>query len=183
MEFGFGPPEECGERWRIETVTNSEVGLIRGCGEAVPRTGKLAIIAAINAVSDERPQRLRYGALVLDGEIGDTASGVELIWRHDGACWTHIDAFGARAAVIGRRRIDRQRQVGVDLAEEEVRTGFPVEQQRVLAAPAEPRFLGERDFHNRGAVGESAVVESADAFGDAVGEALQPAPDDFVVVA
>ena len=72
-----------------------------------------------------------------------------------------VDALAAGAAVLVDRRIDRQRQVGVDLAQEKIRARFAVQQQRVLAAPAEARFLRERDFHHRRAVGERAVAERA----------------------
>ena len=77
--------------------------------------------------------------------------------------------------MIGLRLVDRQRQVGVDLAEEEIRAGFAVEQQRVLAAPAEAAALRQLDLHHRRAVGEDAVAEFPDRRRDAVGEPLHAA--------
>jgi hypothetical protein len=43
--------------------------------------------------------------------------------------------------VVGDRRVGRQRQVGEHLAEEEPRTRVAIEQQRVLAAPAQAAVL------------------------------------------
>ena len=53
----------------------------------------------------------------------------------------------------------------------------------MLAAPAEPGFLRKRDFHHRGAVRERAIAERADFVTDAIGEALEPAAQDLVVIA
>ena len=87
-----------------------------------------------------------------------------------------------RAAVRRRRCRRRQRQVGVDLAQEEPGS-LPREEQRVLAAPAGAGPGGERDFHHRRAVREHAMAEVADLVGDARGESREPLPHHLVVVA
>ena len=81
-------------------------------------------------------------------------------------------------------RIGRgQRQVGVDLAQEEIRAHVARQQQRVLAAPAQARLGRERDFEHRRAVGEHAVAEFAHGIADAIDQPLQPRAQYLVVVA
>src|SRR3546814_20609523 len=74
-------------------------------------------------------------AFVLDGEVGDAASRVEAVRCGDCAGWTYVDAARAGAAVGGRRRLDRQRQVDVDFAAEAPRSDGPVDQAGVIADP------------------------------------------------
>ncbi len=76
-----------------------------------------------------------------------------------------------------------QRQVGVDLAEEEVRARVTRQEQRVLAAPAEARLGRERDFEHRRAVGEDAITERPDFRRDAVDETREAGAQHLVVVA
>ena len=83
----------------------------------------------------------------------------------------------------GLRRRDRQRQVGIDLAQEEPRAGVARQEQRVLALPPDPGFRRERHFQHRGAVGEDAIAEIPDRVMDARRELLQLAAQYLVVVA
>ena len=72
-----------------------------------------------------------------------------------------------------RRRVDRQRQVDVDLAEEEPRAAVLVDQAGVLADPAQARVARERAFEHRRRIDEHAMPERPDLAGDAVGQLLQ----------
>src|SRR5690606_10827877 len=105
--------------------------------ELVPRTGHLAIVAAIDAVADQWPHVLRNTAFELDGQVGDAAPRVELARSQDRLRRAQVDAGLAAAAVLAGGRIDGQRQVDQDLADEEGRAGRARQQQRMLAAPAE----------------------------------------------
>ena len=96
---------------------------------------------------------------------------------------TDVEARGAGAAMRRLRRRRRQRQIGVDLAQEEPRALVAREEQRVLAAPAEPGLGGERHLEHRRAVGEYAIAELADLVADRRGEALQAGAQNLVVVA
>ncbi|MCY1446662.1 hypothetical protein D9M71_632450 [compost metagenome] len=80
-------------------------------------------------------------------------------------------------------RIDGQRQVDVQLAEKEPAAGLLVEQQGVLADPAEPGLLRQGLFQHRRAVDEGAMAERADGLLDAIGQLLQTLADQLVVVA
>jgi hypothetical protein len=53
----------------------------------------------------------------------------------------------------------------------------------MFAAPAETGLVGERDLHDRRAVGECPVTERPDLGRDAIGEALEPEPQHLVVIA
>ena len=84
--------------------------------------------------------------------------------------------------MVGLRLVHRQRQVRVDFAKKKPGTGFTIQHQRVLAAPAYAGFRGEFDFHDRCAVGEHAVLEWCHG-GNTVAQLLQPPAQDLVVVA
>ena len=92
-----------------------------------------------------------------------------------------VDAGRARTAMRADRRRHGQRQIGVDLAEKEIRAHVARQEQRVLAAPAESRARGERHFEHRRAVGEHAAAERADVilrFGRASRASRAEAPGD-----
>ena len=85
--------------------------------------------------------------------------------------------------MFGRRRVDRQRQVGIELAEEKPGASGAAEQVRVLANPAESGIASERFFQHRRRVDERAIAERPNLPGDAVGEPLQAAAQELVIVA
>ena len=177
----------CGARNRLSSQPNSvasdgasrpwrtaKSGSAVDPGVAVPRTGELAVVAAVDPVADQRPQRLGDRAVQLDGQVRDAAARVELVRRDDRAGRTRVEAGGAGAAVRADGRRRRQRQVGVELAQEELGAAVARQQQRVLAPPAEPGLRRQRDLEDRRAVGEDPMAEVADLVADARGEALQP---------
>src|SRR5438270_12977635 len=76
VELGLGPAEKVQHRRAIEAVPRREILLGRGLCEAVPRAHELTVVAAIDAVANQRTQLFRDGALVLDRQIGDAAPGI-----------------------------------------------------------------------------------------------------------
>src|SRR5262245_6082887 len=92
VELGLGPGKELHERCAVEAVARLEVLLAARPSEAVPRTDELAVVAAVDAVADERAQLLRDRALVLDGEVRDAAARVELVGAADRLRRAHVDA-------------------------------------------------------------------------------------------
>src|SRR3546814_9719074 len=78
----------------------------------VPRADGEAVVAAVDAVAHGRAQRARNVPLVLDGEVGDAASGVEPVRADEGLRRTDVQAAPARAAMIALRRVRLQRQIG-----------------------------------------------------------------------
>ena len=143
QELRFGPREErrraarrrgrCGRR--AKSVAR------RGDRVAVPRARELAVVAAVDAIADQRAQRLRGccpSSSIVRYEMQRRASssyGATIApVGHAAMHAVHVP----QCALTGARH--RQRQVGVDLAEEEIRAHVARQQQRVLAAPAEARL-------------------------------------------
>ena len=77
----------------------------------------------------------------------------------------------------------RERQIGIDLAKEEKRTGFARQEKRVLSAPAKARFRRKRDLEDRRAVGEHSKAEFADLVTNALRELAELCAHHLVIVA
>src|SRR5208283_1435026 len=115
-ELRLTPAKQLRESRRIEAVTDLEVRVGGTLREFIPRTHELTVIAPIDAIAERRTQRLGYGALELDGQIGNAAARIKLVRGDDGPGRAGRNAGAAAAAMGAARRIDRQRQVGIDLA-------------------------------------------------------------------
>ena len=163
-------------------MPHPEIGLGAQLRKSIPRTHDLTVVAAIDTVADERSQRFRYRATQFDRQIRDAAPGIDPVGGDDGPRRTGVDARGALTAVVADRRIRGQRQIGQDLAEEEARTGIAIEQQGVLASPAQPRALTDRDLHQRRRVDDDAPLVRL-IFRDAQGEPLEALAQHLVIVA
>src|SRR5262245_2475399 len=183
VELAFRPAEELDQARAVQSVAGLEIALGARPGEAVPGADELAVVAAVDAVADERPQLLWNRALVVDGEVRDTAASVELVGSADRLRGAHVDAALARPTSILLSRIDGKRQVAVNLAEEEPRARLAVEKQGVLAAPADSGSCGKLDLEHGRRVGEHAVAERADFGLDALAELLQARTQHLVIVA
>ena len=83
----------------VELVAGQKILFIGGRGKTVPRAEQLAVIAAGDAIADERAQRQRYRPLVFDGEVGDATACIDHIGFNDGGGGADLDAGGAAAAV------------------------------------------------------------------------------------
>src|SRR4051812_43516831 len=182
VEIGLGPGEKLDQRRLVEAVADLEIRLGRGLRESVPWAHELAIVAAVDAIADQRAQLFRNRALVLDREVGDAAARIELVGTDDRLGRTDVDAAVAGAAMLFGRGIDGQRQIGVDLAKEKPGAGA-LERERVLAAPGDAGAYGELDLHHRRRVGKHAIAENAELLFDAVAKALQPRAQHLVIVA
>src|SRR5690625_240140 len=182
QEFLFAPGEQFGQAGGVELVAGAEIGLVGAPGEFVPGADELAVVAAEDAVADRGPQLLRDGAFVFDGEVGDAAAGVEAVGRGDGPGGADVDAAGAAAAVGGRRLVHRQREIKVDLAEEEPRAPVAIDEAGVLADPAQAGVAGEGALEHRRGIDEDAEAEGADLLGDLRRQLLQPVAHELVVV-
>jgi len=154
QELALAPSKERSEHRSIQPVARREFGQIDAPREAVPRADELAIVAAIDAVADRRTQDFGNRPGMLDGQIRDTAARVQTIGSYDRPGRTEIEAARAASAVRRNRFVDRQGPIGEDLAEKEERPFLAVQQERVLAAPAQACALGERHFHHRRRIDE-----------------------------
>src|SRR4029453_3694580 len=117
----------------IEAVAHGrEVAFAGDLRKAVPRARELAVVATVDTIADERTQVFRDCIRQFDGQVRDAPPRNEFVGRDDWAGGTRADARGAIAAVAGHRFRYGQRQVGIDLAQEEIRAHVTREQQRVL---------------------------------------------------
>ena len=176
--------ERCqlGEQRQGERLARPEGELAAGRGELVPRADRQAVVAAIDAVADRRPQRARDVPLVLDRQVGDAAPRIELVGRREGLGGADVEAGPAGAAMVALRRVGRKIEVAEDGTEEQPRPEAPRHQVGVLALPAEPGALGQRLFHHRRGVDED-LDRGAMALLQPGGQPLQPRLDHVVIVA
>ena len=165
-------------------MTGRKIGFAGSGGEAVPGTGELAIVAAVDAVADGGAQCCGNFARVFDGEIRNAAARVQPVGGDNGAGGAGAQTGGAGAAMVGRRlrRVDGQRQVGENFAQKEKRTEFAPDEQRVLAAPAQLRPPRQFHFQHGGRIDENAKTVRGGIM-DAFGQLLQAATQGFVIVA
>ena len=182
QKLGFSPGKQRGELLAGQAGAFVKVGQCAALGKLVPGAGQLAVVAAINAVADQRAKRQGDGPGVFDRQVGNTAPRVQPVRCDDGLRGAHGDAGTAAAAVTGGGLCGRQGQVDIDLAEEKHGPGVTAEQQRVFAAPALARAGGQFGLQHRGGVGESAVAHGLHMGGDALAQLLQAAAQHLVVV-
>lgn len=91
-----------------------EVGLLRDLGKAVPRAGLGTTVAAIDTLSHLCARLLGEVATVFDGEIRQTAAGVERAVAQKGPRRAGIETTAAIAATRGHGAV-----IGISLATED----------------------------------------------------------------
>src|SRR5690606_29353765 len=106
---------QVGEARRGELGPWREGGLPRALRELVPGTDGQAVVAAIDAVADGGAIGAGDRALMLDGEVGDAAAGIELVGRGKGGGRADVEAAPASPAMVLLRRIGWQLERGEDL--------------------------------------------------------------------
>ena len=109
----------CSSVGAVQRVARVEVGQRRALRVLVPRADELAVVAAVDAVADQRPQLERDRPVVLDRQVGDAAPRIEPVrrrrWPASGrrrcrrcSC-RNAPRPAASAAAPGRRRSRRGR--------------------------------------------------------------------------
>ncbi len=111
QKFFFRPVEQIEQLRRMQRGAGAEIVFVGELRKAVPRADQLAVVAAVDAVAEQRPEFLRDRAFQLDGQVGDAAPGVDGIGGDDGAGRAGGDAGDAAAALLFLRLIHRQRQI------------------------------------------------------------------------
>src|SRR5471030_2307169 len=124
VELALAPREQVGQLRIVQAVAHAKVWLAADFGVAVPRAGKLTVVAAVDAVADQRPQFQRNRTFQFDGQVRNAAPRIELVGPDDRARGTDVDALRAAAAMLPGRSVRWQRQVGIDLSQEEIRPGL-----------------------------------------------------------
>lgn len=140
---GVGPVHDfiqCGGRARR---ANFETRLGRDRRFAVVGADLLADVAAEDPVAHAWLQVGRNVAAMLDGEVRNAARGVHPVGVGEGVRGTGVEAAGAGAAVVGLRRVWGEVEGGKYLAEEKAGAEVLVQDERVLADPADSGGGGE----------------------------------------
>ena len=179
----FCPGEQVDQLHIRKPVARGEVTFGRWFGKLVPRAEELAIITAVDAVADARPQFFRNAALEFDGQVRDTTSRIEFKGTNNRAGRANLDTCRARAAMFSDRTVDRQRQIGEQFTQEKPGARILVNQVGVFAYPAEAGVTGQGFFQYRCAVDKCSVTKRARRRLDTVCKFLQTLANDFVVVA
>ena len=164
-------------------MARGKVGQGAALGKFVPGAGELAVVAAIDAVANQGAQFGRYAACVLDGEVGDAAPRIKPPRGNDGARGAGADAGLAVAAMGAGGRRSGQSHVDIDFAQKEGAACLFIDEQSVLAAPAQATAAGKLYFKHGSRVGKHTVPERANVGGNGLGELLQALAHDLVVVA
>lgn len=85
QEFFLRPVEQIDQLRRMQRGARAEIVFVGKLRKAVPRADQLAVVAAVDAVAEQRAELLRDRAFQLDGQVGDAAPGVYGIGGDDGA--------------------------------------------------------------------------------------------------
>ncbi len=163
-------------RHRVLRRLRHKCGFV-GCRDAsIPGTHLLADIAAENPISDTRSQFRRDRTTLFDGQIADAARRVQNIGFDERGGRTGIQARSTRAAVISLLGgVVVEFLVSEQSGQEEPASQLPVEQQGVLADPAQPGQLCELPFQQRRGIDHAAHTSIRPHLGQAVGRAVSDA--------
>ena len=155
-------------------------GIARSPGEAVPRAGIKAVVTAENTVAHRLAEFLGNGPLVLDGEEGDTAAGIELIRRGDCLRRTSLNAAGAASAAVGQGGIGREFEGGENDREKKPGPQLRMDPHRALAMPGHAAGCGPVAFEDRSTVDEAPLSPSS--LCEVCGEGFEARGDHLVVI-
>lgn len=129
--------EEVAEAMLKEAGSGVEAGLAGDLGEAVPRAGVEAVVAAVDAVADGATEFKRDAPFVLNGEIGNAALCGQLSWAGDSLGRAGLDTGGAFAAVVARCFVGFELEGGKEFAKEKPSAEFTMDLYRGFSIPAE----------------------------------------------
>src|SRR4029077_5886989 len=149
---------EIGQRRRAQYVARGELGFASLARELVPWTDGEAVVAAVDSVADCGSQFARNRTLVLNGEIGNAAPGIELVRCRKCRGRTNIQARAACSATIGLGRICRHVERRENRAEEKPGPEFARNKICMLALPTQTTACSKRLFHDCSRIDENLHV-------------------------
>ena len=148
-EPGIVEPGKLGETRRGQCGAGQEFGFFRRTREFVPGADRETVVAAIDAVADQRPQCGRDRPLVLDRQIRDAAPCIEPIRGRERGGRAGVETAPAGAAMIALGRVGRQRHAEKNLPEKHPGAETAGHEIGMLALPADSGLLRQRLFHDR----------------------------------
>src|SRR6516162_3924995 len=116
---------------------------------AVPWTHVLANVTAKNLAPNSGAKTFRNASALLDRQIRDALSSVELIWGRKCVRGAGVETTRTRATPIRRRKIGRQLDRSEHDSEEEPRPKFLVQDASILGDPSNTGVLGENALNER----------------------------------
>src|SRR5260364_484366 len=99
IEFVGAPGKEIDQVGVVQAIAHVKVIASRHLRKFIPRTDELTIIAAVDAIADERTQREWDASVQFDGQISNTFARVDAVRGHDGARRTGVHAARAMTAM------------------------------------------------------------------------------------
>ena len=172
---------EIGETRRAQRVARRKLGLASLARKLVPRADRKAVVAAEDAVAHRGTQFAGNRPFVLDGEVGNAPSCVELVRRRESRSWANIETCPATAAAVRFRGVSRQIERCEDRAEKQPGAELARDQVGVLALPSKSGMGGKRLLHDGRSVDEYFHV-SAGVGGKPAREVLEFGFDQLVIV-
>ncbi len=182
QEFRFAPGPQRQQLRTTQTGTLVKIGQRAALCKFVPGAHQLAVITAVNPVAHERAQFQRNGPGVLDGEVRDAASRIQLKGCHDGLRGADGDARAALAAVAADGLTWRQSHIQENFAQKKQGARVAVEHQGVFAAPTQTAAASQLGFQHWCRVGEHPVAERPDVLRHTFTELLQALAQDLVII-
>src|SRR5690606_8856153 len=127
FKFLFGPLKKGCQVAVFEAMAGAEIVFPGGSRVTVRGADGLAVVTAKDTVAHQRAQLFVNNAFVLDGEVGNTAAGIENVRLGKGVGGANAEA-GATAAtlVVLPGMIQRQWQAGINFTEKKPGAGLAV---------------------------------------------------------
>ncbi len=107
QKMRFAPAKQRDQLRGVQRLTRAKILFVSELRKAVPRADQLAVIAAVDAVANQRPEFGRNRSLQLNRQVGDAASGINGIGLNNGPGRTDRHAGHALSAVLLDRFVDR----------------------------------------------------------------------------
>jgi len=140
------------------------------------------IVAAVDAVADQRRRSRGDRAFVLDGEVGNAAPRIEPIGLGERSRRADVEARAAGCRQWSSSGASGGRSSVVKIApKKQPRSKFARHQVRMLALPADAGGTSERLLHHGRSVDEHFRV-AAGRGDQPAGERLEPRLDDVVII-
>lgn len=154
---GLVKSEVIAETGWFERIATGESGFSAGGGETVPRADGGAVVAPIDAVTDERAEVFGDAPFEFDGEVRNAPSGVEMVRAGDGSGGTCVDATCAGPAAVFCWGIRLDAKGREDGGKEEEGTEIFGNQHGAFSLPTEAGAGCEVAFEDRAGVDVGAL--------------------------
>lgn len=182
QEFSLTPGKKPHQRFAGQTFARIKIRQLTAARIFVPGANGLAIIAAVDAVSDQRTKRFVNGTGMFDGQVRNTPPSIQTLGRDNGLGGADVHAGLAAATVPTHRLGGRQCEIDIDLPQKEHRTSFTREHQRMFAAPALAAAGGELSLQYGRRICEHPMAERTNGLGNPLLKFLKARSQHLVIV-